>query len=191
MNDDDIAKLNEASSPEGMPAPSGLDDPLWAYILRQRLEPYIPYVRRWWDEASELAPFDTGIYAIEYDEEQPAGLFWRFTRTAVRSPIRGVQAFPFLVAGYLQLTGIRGGSTKLVQRVLMDDKFTMDEFMCVEIHNLPSTFNQGQVIAFVPIDTYNDSRLLGKWIYFTNEEISSLIRGEITTAVRNKAIIKG
>jgi hypothetical protein len=169
----------------------GIEDPIWEHILRQRLEPYIPFARRWWKEVEDISPFDTGIYPIEYDEKQPAGLFYRFTRTAIRSPIRGVQAFPFITAGSLQLTGIQGGSTKLIQRLLVQRQFMMDEFVLVELHNLPSIFNQGQIIAFVPQEIYEDIRLLGRWIYFTSDEISSLIKGVVSETIRNKAIIKG
>jgi hypothetical protein len=170
---------------------SGLDDPLWPFVLKERLISYIPYARRWWHELDNISPFETGIFAIEYDDTQPPGLYYRFTRTAIRSPIRGIQAFPFVVAGYLQLSGIRGGSTKLIQRLLVNNDFTIDEFTCIELHNLPSTFNQGQLIAFVPTDTFNDVQSLGKWIYLTNEEISALIQRKVVDTVYNKAILKG
>ena len=105
---------------------AGRDDPVWEYVLMQRLSPYIPYARRWWCEVETLAPFDTGIYAIEYYNEQLPGMYYRFTRTAVRSPIRGIQAFPFVVAAYLQLTGIKGGSTKFIQTVCLNGAFKAD-----------------------------------------------------------------
>jgi hypothetical protein len=168
-----------------------LDDPVWPYVLRQRLEPYMPYVRRWWGEIENVSPLDTGVYPIEYSAEQPPGLFYRFTRTPVRSPIRGIQAFPFVIAGALQITGVSGGSTKLIQWMLCDDKFTMDEYSFIELHNLPSIFNQGQAIAIIPTDVYIDAHNVGKWIYFTNDEISSLIRGEVIASVHKKAVIKG
>jgi hypothetical protein len=169
----------------------GFDDPLWEYILRQRLEPYIPYVRKWWAEVDSLSPYDTGVIELFYDDNQPPGLYQRFTRTAVRSPIRGVQAFPFIIAAVLQISGVSGGSTKMVQKLLGNKDFVMEEFSCLELHNLPSVFNQGQLIAFVPTEIYGDTKMLGKWIYLTNAEISSLIQGVITDSVHNKAIIKG
>jgi hypothetical protein len=168
-----------------------LDDPVWPFIVKQRLEPYLPYADRWWDELDGLSPFDTGVYPIEYSADQPPGMFYRFTRTAVRSPIKGVQAFPFVVAGYLQITGVAGGSTKLIQWLLGANTFELGKYTLIELHNLPSLFNQGQAIAFVPTEIFVDVRELGKWIYFTNAEISSLIRGEVIDSVRNKAIIKG
>jgi hypothetical protein len=169
----------------------GLDDPLWPHVVRIRLEPYVPYVRKWWSEIEDLAPYDTGVFELSYDEDQPPGLFQRFTRTPIRSPIRGIQAFPFIVAGYLQISGVHGGSTKLIQKLCLNGGFKIDEFTVVELHNLPSTFNQGQLIAFVPTEIYEDSRLMGKWIYLTNDEISGLIKGEIYETVRHKAILKG
>jgi hypothetical protein len=170
----------------------GLDDPVWDHVLRQRLEPYIPYARRWWQEIDELAPYDTGVYQIDYDiEEQPPGLFFRFTRTPIRSPIKGIQAFPFVVAAYLQITGVPGGSTKLIQRKLMSREYKIDEFTCIDVHNLPSTFNQGQLVAFVPTDVYIDTQTIGKWIYLTDVEISGLIQGRVLNSVQVKAIKKG
>ncbi len=160
-------------------------------VVRERLQPYLPIVRRWWAELPDLVPPDTGIYTIEYDEDQPPGIFYRFTRTAIRSPIKGIQAFPFVVAGYLQITGVRGGSTKLIQRMMMQRDFILDEFTCLELHNLPSTFNQGQLIAFVPTELFLDTAHLGKWIYLTTEEISDLIRGVISESVMVKAIRHG
>jgi hypothetical protein len=177
-----------------MPQPDpllSLDDPVWPFILKQRLEPYLVYIRKWWASVEELTPFDTGVFPIEYSVDQPAGLFYRFTRASVRSPVRGIQAFPFVIAASLQISGVRGGSTKLVQWLLGNDDFTMDEFMLIELHNLPSIFNQSQAIAFIPIDMYIETRLLGKWIYLTMDEISSLIRGEVTASVRQKAILRG
>jgi hypothetical protein len=131
------------------------------------------------------------VYPIEYSLEQPAGLFYRFTRTPIRSPIHGIQAFPFVVYGALQISGVHGGSTKLIQHLLSGNDFTLEEFTCIDIHNLPSTYNQGQLIGFVPTSIYVDIKVMGKWIYMTNYEISSLIRGEVIETVRNKAILKG
>jgi hypothetical protein len=168
-----------------------LDDPVWPYILKQRLEPYMPYIRRWWGELEDISPLDTGVFQIEYSTDQPPGLFYRFTRTSVRSPIRGVQAFPFIVAACLQITGVKGGSTKLIQWLLGSDNFTIDEYSVIELHNLPSIFNQGQAIALIPTDIYVDAHNVGKWIYFTNDQISSLIRGIVSEDIQRKAIIKG
>lgn len=166
-----------------------IDDPVWPVLVKERLQPYIPYVRDWWAKVDDLDPFDTGVYPIEH--EDAPGLFYRFTRTAVRSPIRGIQAFPFVVSAYLQITGVRGGSTKLIQRICMDRQLTLEEFTLVELHNLPSTFNQGQLIAFVPSETLERTHECGKWLYMTPDEISGLIQGVIYPSLKNKAILKG
>ncbi len=167
----------------------GPEDPMWPYVLCTRLAPYMPFARRWWSEVQDLTPDDTGIYAIEY-EDCPPGMFYRFTRTAIRSPIKGIQAFPFVVAGYLQLTGVTGGSTKLIQRLLAQP-MPLEEFSLIELHNLPSTYNQGQLIAIVPTEIYENTKLLGRWLYLTMDEISALIQREIPDSVYNKAVLKG
>jgi hypothetical protein len=178
-----------------MPSPEPdkkmLDDPVWPYVLAQRLIPYIPYVRRWWSERADLSPSSTGVFPVTFSAEQPPGLFYRFTRTPIRSPIHGIQAFPFVVSAYLQITGVAGGSTKMVQWVLSDGHFTLEEYTCLEIHNLPSTFNQGQLIAFVPTEMWVESHEIGKWIYFTADEISELIGHRVTQTVWEKAVRKG
>jgi hypothetical protein len=167
---------------------SGLDDPVWPFVLRDRLRPYIIPVREWWATVDELDPA-VGIFPIEH-EEAP-GLFYRFTNTKLRSPVRGVQVFPFVIASYLQITGVASGSTKLVSRLLAGQDFFMDEFVCLEIKRLPSMFNQAQLIAIVPTEQYFDTSRNGSWVYLTKDELSLLIRGKVSAKIREKAILRG
>lgn len=164
----------------------GVDDPIWDFVLKERLEPYIPRVREWWQQV-ELCDFtDTGIY--ELDEDIP-GLYVRFTRASVRSPIRGVQAFPFVPAARLQITGVQGGSTKMIARICLNERFTIDEFTIVCKSNLPSVFNAQQFLAFVPTDILKNQDL-GLWLYLTKEELSLLANGETNPAIKYKAMLK-
>jgi len=164
----------------------GLDDPVWEHVLRQRLLPYIETVRQWWEHVDSFYMIDTGIVEIECDAP---GLYVRFTRTAIRSPIKGIQAFPFVPTGRLQITGVQGGSTKMITRVCLDNRMKVDEFTIVCKSNLPSTFNSAQFVAFVPTELL-DTNVLGNWIYFTPEECSLLARGEISESIRHKAMLK-
>lgn len=165
----------------------GLDDPIWQYLLRSRLEPYIPRVRQWWADIENFIVDGTGIFNVP---DGPPGLQARFTRTAVRSPIKGVQAFPFVPAAYLQLTGIQGGSTKMVARVCANNLFTIDEFTIICKSNLPSTFQQGQFLAFVPTDVLEDTTLLGQWFYLNAHEIAEMVQGRVPDSVIQKGLLK-
>ena len=42
----------------------GLDDPIWEYIVRERCEKYIPYVKDWWSCIKEHDFVDTGVYSL-------------------------------------------------------------------------------------------------------------------------------
>jgi hypothetical protein len=165
----------------------GLDDPLWDYVLSTRLRPYIDAVRKWWSEVEELTVSDTGVYAIDYG---PPGLVFRFTRSPTKSPVKNVQAFPMVTTAYLQITGIQGGSNKMVERVCINNRFTMDEFTIIEKHNLPSTFQQGQFVAFVPTDILNNTEVFGRWIYITRDELIHLVKGHVTGTMQVKAMNK-
>ena len=103
------------------------DDPIWEFILRERLARYIPVVREWWSKVSDLEVDGTGIYPITDD---PPGLMYRMTKSTSKSPIKNVQVFPFVPSAYLQIKGVAGGSTKMCERVcakgLIMDEFTID-----------------------------------------------------------------
>lgn len=165
----------------------GLDDPIWAYILQTRLYPYIPAVRAWWSNLDEVDPQGTGIAEIDSD---PPGLYSRFTRTAVRSPIRGVQAFPFVLSATLQISGIQGGAKKMITRVCADNRFVLDEFTVIAKSNLPSVFSAAQFLAFVPTVILQETAHLGVWLYLTRDEIATLAKGENCEAIRLKALLK-
>ena len=164
----------------------GRDDPIWDYVLQTRLMPYIPFAREWWSKVEDLVVHNTGIY----DLTGPPGFRYRFTRVAARSPIKGIQAFPFVPTAYLQISGVQGGSTKMVDRVCLDNKFTIDEFTIVCKSNLPSTVQQGQFIAFIPTRLISKIENLGLWLYLKREELEALGRGIILESVKLKVVLK-
>lgn len=164
----------------------GLDDPLWEYVLRERCLPYIPRVKQWWTAIDSILFPETGIYALD---DAPPGLSVRFTRTAVRSPIKGVQAFPLLFTGYLQISGVQGGANKMIERVCARG-LEIDGITIIEKHNLPSTYMCGQFIAFIPTDVLKGERHIGRWVYFTDYELRSLVSGQVTDSIKQKAVLK-
>jgi hypothetical protein len=165
----------------------GLDDPIWDYLLKTRLQPYIEPARNWWDTADSILITDTGVYELE----GPPGFMMRFTRTAVRSPIKGVQAFPFVPVAYLQITGIQGGANKMVERTCLNNKCTFEEFTIVAKSNLPTTYNQGQIVAFIPTILMEERIELGNWLYLTPEELHILYESkDIPPSVKQKIMLK-
>ena len=162
------------------------DDPIWEYVLVSKIQPYIPAVKHWWDNYENMKIMSTGVYPIEYDDiETPPGLFFRMTNTPVRSPIKNVQAFPFIAASYLQIMGVPGGVTRMIERVCQKG-LEIEGFKIVEKHNLPSSYQRGQLICIVPVDIYNNAKELGKYVYLTVQEMSALAQGKVLTSVTYK-----
>lgn len=163
-----------------------LDDPIWEYVLVAKLKPYIPAVRKWWEEYEKMQISSTGVFPIDYaDVETPPGLFMRMTSTAVRSPIKHVQAFPFVPSSYLQITGVPGGVNRMIERVCHNN-LTLEEFTIIEKHNLPSTYQKGQLLCFVPTATLNNTADMGKYVYMTVLELCSMAKGVLPQSVQAK-----
>lgn len=162
------------------------DDPIWEYTLGTKLVNYMPYIRAWWEHYSDIDVKHTGVYNVsDMINGAPSGLMYRVTNTPVRSPIKGVQAFPFIPVAYLQLTGISGGATRMVERVCMKG-MTIEEFTVVEKHNLPSTYHQGQFVAIIPTDVLGNVEQLGRFVYITLAEQVALSRGVVLDSIKLK-----
>lgn len=165
-----------------------LDDPIWEYVVASKLQPYLPAVRKWWEKYDQLKIMGTGVFPFECDDEGlevPPGLNIRVTSTPVRSPIKNVQAFPFVPTAFLQIIGVPGGVNRMVERVCHNG-LKLEEFVIIEKHNLPSTYQKGQFVAFVPEDILNGSKELGKYVYLTLQELVSLAQGKCVTSVKWK-----
>ena len=164
-----------------------MDDPVWDYVLHTKLSPYIQHVREFWNTVEDINIVGTGVYPIVGDDVPP-GLMYRVTNTPVRSPIKGVQVFPFVPVAYLQITNVSGGAARMVSRVCADDRFTIEEFTIIEKHNLPSTYHQGQFVAFVPTDILSGARELGKWVYMKLNEMRDICADKVPTSIKYKLI---
>lgn len=170
-----------------MSDPIKLNDPIWEYTLATKLNDYIDPARRFWKTVDELVITGTGVYPIVGDDVPP-GMMYRMTNTPVRSPIKHVQVFPFVPVSYLNIAGVAGGVNRMVSRVCADDKFTIEEFTIVEKSNLPSTYHQGQFVAFVPTEILKGARTLGKWVYCTVPEMMSIAQGIIPKTLEAKML---
>lgn len=162
-----------------------LEDPIWDYMLNAKLQPYVEKVREFWQNIDTLEVTGTGVYPV-IGTDVPSGLMYRTTNTAVRSPIKGVQVFPFVPVAYLNLTNVAGGANRMVSRVCAGNRFTIDEFTIVEKSHLPSTYHQGQFVAFVPTDILEGVKELGQWVYMTVPEMLSVKQGTPIKSVIDK-----
>lgn len=170
-----------------------IDDPVWEYVLATKLTMYLPAVREFWQNIETLEVNSTGVYPVTNSLVKscgiPAGLMYRVTNTPVRSPIKNVQVFPFVPVTYLQLTNIAGGAVRMVSRVCADNKFSLEEFVIVEKSNLPSTYHQGQFVAFVPKEVLSSANLLGKFVYLKHDEMINILQATgVNTSIRQKLI---
>ena len=169
-----------------------LDDPVWEYVLATKLTCYLPAVKEFWDNVENIDVAGTSVYPVTnkiVSCDIPPGLMYRVTSTPVRSPIKNVQVFPFVPTAYLQLTNVSGGSTRMVSKVCADNKFMLDNFVIIEKSNLPSTFHQGQFVAFIPQDILNATKCIGKYVYLKNEEmVNILLQPGVKTSVKQKLI---
>lgn len=164
-----------------------LDDPIWEYTVATKLMPYIPFVKKWWEKYDKLVIRGTGVFDMELDGETelPPGLMIRVTSTPVRSPIKNVQVFPFVPTAYLQISGVYGGVNRMIERVC-DRGLVLEGLKIIEKHNLPSTYHRGQFVALIPEEIYNGSQSLGKYVYLTVAELSSMAKGRLPQSVTAK-----
>jgi hypothetical protein len=165
---------------------STYDDPLWEYLVVSKLTPYLGAVKRWWSEYENMRILSTGVCPVSYEDiECPPGLAMRMTSTPVRSPIKNVQAFPFVPVSYLQITGVPGGVHRMIERVCYNG-LIIEEFTIIEKHNLPSTYQKGQILCFVPTKTLEGAQDLGKYVYLTVQELAALAQGKVLSSVPAK-----
>lgn len=163
-----------------------MDDPIWEYVLVSKLQPYIPAVKKWWENYSNMRISSTGVFPIDYEDvETPPGLYFRMTSTAVRSPIKHIQAFPFVPASYLQIAGVPGGVNRMIERVCKTN-LEIEGFTIIEKHNLPSTYQKGQLLCFVPTERLNNTEEMGKYMYLTVLELCSMAKGVLPQSVQAK-----
>ena len=166
------------------------DDPVWEYVLVSKIQPYLPAARKWWENYEKLKIEGTGVFPLQLDDDTaiPPGMNIRVTSTPVRSPIKNIQAFPFVPTSYFQIAGVCGGVNKMITRVCnRSEGLKLEEFTIVEKHNLPSTYHKGQFIAIIPTAIYDGVKELGKYVYLTIQELQALAAGEALKSVQCKA----
>lgn len=162
------------------------DDPIWEYCIATKIQPYLPAVKKWWEQYDKMDVRGTGVFNFEIegidDKDIPPGLMVRVTSTSVRSPIKNVQAFPFVPTAYLQIAGVPGGVNRMIERVCKKG-LVIEGIKLIEKHNLPSTYQKGQFIAMVPDSIYESSCKLGKYVYLTVQELCALGNSKLPQSV--------
>ena len=161
------------------------DDPIWEYCVATKVQPYITAVKKWWEQYEKMDVRGTGVFEFECEDvdlNAVPGLMVRITSTAVRSPIKNIQAFPFVPTSYLQIAGVPGGVNRMIERVCKKG-LSIDGIKLVEKHNLPSTYQKGQFIAFVPESVYEGSQKMGKYVYMTLQELCAMAKGTLPQSV--------
>lgn len=162
---------------------SKLDDPIWEYLLVTKIQPYLPTIRKWWENYDKITVFGTGAVPLKSDDPKcPPGLQVRMTSTPVRSPIKHIQAFPFIPTAYFNIAGVPGGVTRMITRVC-EKGLTVEEFTVIEKHNLYNTCQRGQWLGIVPTDMLKGARELGKYIYMTLPELMAMAKRDLPTSV--------
>jgi len=80
-----------------------LDDPFYEYQLVQQVQKYLPAVRKWWaDYENRVCTVFTGTYDVT-DYDAPYGLLERRCMSPKKSPLPGIQMFPFIPTTYFIL----------------------------------------------------------------------------------------
>lgn len=162
-----------------------LDDEQWEYMLYSQLIDYIPAVRDWWAHYDAIKNFNTGVALFESNVECPPGLMIRMTSTPVRSPIKHIQAFPYLPTNRINMSGVPGGANRMIEQICLKG-MTIEEFTIIEKHNLPSTFQKGQWLAFIPTNLLNNTQVLGKYVYLTLDELLRIANKTLPSTVVTK-----
>jgi hypothetical protein len=150
-----------------------LEDPIWTYLLMDRLKPYLPYARKWWENIDNYKVVKTGLTEV-IEEGAPNGLYIRVTRSPVQSPIRNIQSFPLVISACLQLAGTPGGSNKMVEYICQGG-LQMGEMTIIEKHGLQSIRSGAQFLAFVPTEVLNKHSDTGAWVHMTRSEADAML----------------
>lgn len=160
---------------------------LYEYTLVSKLEPYLPVIQDWWLTGyTSLNMSHPGLIQLDYDTEKtPAGIMIRVCNAPSRSIIKNVQAFPVLATSQLNISGVAGGATNMIEAVCRKG-LEINGLTIIEKHNLPSVFNSRQFLAFVPTRVMQCTEYLGKYIYLSSEELHALAHGRCVKSVSLK-----
>lgn len=152
------------------------DDPIYEYMLRNALMPYIKAARDWWENAEKKTfPYST-CYPIK---DGPPGFFEKCCRSPSQSAVFGVQAFPCVLVSALKFDGpVTGGYIQMVQKYVKEG-MKIEEFTLILKRGLHSTMAAASFICIVPTWLV-DSISIARWVYLKPQEILELVNGVVT-----------
>lgn len=164
-----------------------IDDSAWEYILVSKLMPYVECVKKWWSLYGKNEIPNTGIYPMTFDDDTvvPPGIFIRATATARRSPIKNIQAFPFIPTHYLQIFKVPGGVCRMIE-VVCKRNIEIEGLKVIEKNNL-RTWHKGQFIALVPKEIYENTINLGRYLYLSKNELLCMSQGVLPESMIKKS----
>jgi hypothetical protein len=162
--------------------------------LIEQLTPFVKAAAKWWGKKDKTFPVFTGSYPMEkwFPKPSAAEEFYcgalnvRFTKCSAKSPLKGLQAFPYLPTRYVNITKVKGGIRKSIARECMKG-LEIDGFTVVEKTRLQMLDQSGQVLIIVPTEVYGKNlAAMGRWIYFTKGELAQLSKGYVHAVVKAK-----
>lgn len=154
----------------------------WERVLVDRLQHLVPVAERFWANVANIDVNRTGSFPLPGEEDSK--MMVRITRAASKSPIKGIQAFPFLPADELRVSLVPGGYKRMIKKVL-GEEMELDGMKILEVENCRNTYTRGTVIAFIPPERLETR--WERWMYLTRDDAWALARGAVPKGIQIKA----
>ena len=152
-----------------------IDDPVFRYVLMDKLQPYIAAARKWWAEKEGRSFLTTSTFPLKWG---PPGMYEKCTRSPRMSPIYGIQAFPVVNVSYLDLPRMPLGAMSMVEKIAKEG-IEIDEFVIVSKSGLQSTNRAGLFLCII-LKEELESRSMSRWVYMRPNDILELANGIVS-----------
>ncbi len=151
------------------------------YLLSTRLIPYLKDMREFWQQVTGINTMITGEHKFKGD------IYYRVTNTPNRSPIKNIQVFPFVSTANLGIGS--SGYQQTLAKICCENKFRIEEFTIIVKSGIPTMFQRGQWLAFIPTDVLEKAQDIGTWVFLTKEEMRNLCITEgVYASIKQKVI---
>lgn len=150
------------------------------YLLSARLLPYLVDMREFWKDVDSISTVISGEHSYKKD------ILYRVTNTPTRSPIKNIQVFPFISTASL---GMTSGYQQMLSKICGSGKFRIEEFTIIVKSGIPTMFQRGQWLSFVPTDLLEKAQDIGTWVFLTKDEMRNLcITDGVYASIKQKII---
>jgi hypothetical protein len=170
-----------------------MDIALFEEELFSRIDPYVPYIKLWYDKYYDhifdgVGSFDCPSLTNKNGEviEAPSRLMYRFNMSEQHSAIKGLQAFPFVQISCLNLPKATGGVRNMVSRIVGNGWYDYGDIFFILKQSLVNTANAQMFLAFITPDMY-DKLPRGSYVWLTEQEIMSIYNKVVPESVKRKA----